>query len=180
MWLMTEKHRHKIKCQLLPNSSSKCKQEKGTETDKKNTQWTVSLSLDSSSLELGQKFGLDTRTRQKKTTPPKSGSVNHSPAPKELCSPESPTDGPNCSRALGSWLEDGNQYRSGSPGGVFLSVSRLWLPYTRRQVVHPQTSVTDSPNDCKLYPELKVQEWKPMKIREIFRTTGSLKSVFMI
>lgn len=88
----------------------------------------------------GLAYSLDTQTRHKETTPPKSGSVDHSPDPKGvLFSREALQSVLTAAELLALGFEDGNQCRSGQPPhlGVFLSVSRLWLAYTRRQVVHP-------------------------------------------
>lgn len=119
MWLMTEKQRHRIKSQLLPNSSTNYKQEKGTETvPKKTPQGTVSWVGYHSSPRLGTSLAY---------------SSDKHPRYREAL--QTVLTLPQSSRLSALGLQS-VQVWSARRGGL-LSVSRLRLAHTRKQAVHP-------------------------------------------
>lgn len=116
---MTEKQRHRIKSQLLPNSSTNYKQEKGTETvPKKTPQGIVSWVGYHSSPRLGTSlaYSSDKHPRQR--------------GPADCPKPAAELSALGLRTAVSAGLVSRR-------GGLLLSVSRLRLAHTRKQTVHP-------------------------------------------
>lgn len=91
--------------------------------DKKNTTVDSLSEFLLQNLGRGLAYSLDKQTRHKETTPPKSGSVDHSPDPKGvLFSREALQSVLTAAELLALGLEDGNQCRSGQSGEMSSSV----------------------------------------------------------